>query len=302
MKRLVQYIICIILLLLFGHVSLAQGGGQGGGYDGMLDRYEDMCSQCIELRQRAAAGADVPRADVTKMLDDFLSLNRVLKSFEGNMTVVQKKRFAAISRWFTVGGDLEDTQELLPVLSFILTEFSLIVPKVEMGIIMSSPSEQLDLKPSKSKYYLLLSMAVPNEAIGVTAGYQYGRYGGYVSFRSNYVFGKTDYLCGVDGEIVGGGKFWGTGEYRRTNLFACVGALVGVYDMFSVYAGAGYGMREMDWQDVDGYWAKVSDWSYKGVAAETGLMFFYKRLAIAAGISTVKFKTASFTCGVGIKF
>ena len=269
----------------------------------MLDRYEAMCSQCIELRQRAAAGADVTRADVTKMLDDFLSLNRVLKSFEGNMTVVQKKRFAAISRWFTVGGDLEDpTQELLPALSVISTESSLIVPKVEMGILMSAPSEQLDLKPSKSKYYLLLSMAVPNEAIGVKAGYQYGRYGGYVSFRSNYVFGKTDYLCGADGEIVGGGKFWGTGEYRRKNLVACVGALIGVHDMFSVYAGAGYGMRDMDWQDVDGYWAKVSDWSYKGFAAEAGLMFSYKRLVIAAGISTVKFKTASFTCGVGVKF
>ena len=298
MKRLIQHIICIMLLLHFGHASLAQGGG----YDSMLDRYETTCSQCIELRQRAASGEDVSRKDVKKLLDDFLSLNRLLKSFEGNMTVMQKKRFAAIGRWFSAGGDLQGSQELLPALPALLTESSLDVPKVEMEIIKYSPSEQLDEKPSKSKYYLLLSLAVPNEAFGVMVGYQYGRWGCYTSFRSNYMFGKTDYLCGSDGKIVGGGKFWGTGEYRRTNMSAYGGALIGVHNMFSVYVGAGYGMREMDWKDIDGYWAKVSDWSCKGVAAETGLMFSYKRLAIAVGISTVKFKTASFTCGLGVKF
>ena len=75
------------------------------------------------------------------------------------------------------------------------------------------------------------------------------------------MFGKTDYFCSLNGNIAGGGKFWGTGESRRTNLSTCVGALIGVHDMFS-----------------------------------------YKRLAVTAGISTVKFHTASFTCGVGVKF
>lgn len=229
MKRLIQHIICIMLLLHFGHTSLAQRGS----YDDMLDRYETMCSQCIELRQRAASGADVLRSDVKMLLDDFLSLNRFLKSFEENMTVVQRRRFAAISKWFSVGGDLEGTQEPLPALPVHLIESSLTVPKVEADIMKSSLPKQPDEKTVQSKYYLLLSLSFPNEAFGVMAGYQYGRWGGYLSFRSNYVFGKTDYFCSLNGNIAGGGKFWGTGESRRTNLSTCVGALIGVHDMFS---------------------------------------------------------------------
>ena len=271
-------------------------------YDGILDKYEALCARCVELRQSAASGVDVSREEVQKAIDDFLALNKLLKSFEENMTVVQRRRFASISKWFTAGGDLEGTQEPLPALPVHLIESSLTVPKVEADIMKSSLPKQPDEKTVQSKYYLLLSLSVPNEAFGVMAGYQYGRWGGYLSFRSNYVFGKTDYFCSLNGNIAGGGKFWGTGESRRTNLSTCVGALIGVHDMFSVYAGVGYGMRELAWEDIDGHWAKVSDWSYRGFAAETGLMFSYKRLAVTAGISTVKFRTASFTCGVGVKF
>ena len=75
-----------------------------------------------------------------------------------------------------------------------------------------------------------------------------------------------------------------------------------MYRLLSVYVGAGYGVREIDWEDVDGTWAVVSDWTYRGFAAESGLLFSYDRLALTAGISTINFKTASFTCGVGVKF
>lgn len=39
-----------------------------------------------------------------------------------------------------------------------------------------------------------------------------------------------------------------------------------------------------------------------GVAAECGLIVSWRRLAISAGVSTISFRTASFTCGVGLRF
>ena len=61
------------------------------GYDGILDKYEALCARCVGLRQSAASGVDVSREEVQKAIDDFLTLNKLLKSFEENMTVVFKR-------------------------------------------------------------------------------------------------------------------------------------------------------------------------------------------------------------------
>lgn len=68
------------------------------------------------------------------------------------------------------------------------------------------------------------------------------------------------------------------------------------------YAGAGYGKRQLLWQDVDGGWAEVSDWSVKGLEMEAGAIFRWNRLAFSAGVSTVRFRTCSATVGVGFCF
>ena len=69
-----------------------------------------------------------------------------------------------------------------------------------------------------------------------------------------------------------------------------------------VPVGAGYGFRKLAWEDVDGGWALVSDWSCSGFAAECGVIASWRRLAVSAGVSTISFRTASFTCGVGLRF
>lgn len=299
MKRLLKYLICTLILFFSGFLSMAKDNG----YDGILDKYEALCARCVELRQSAASGVDVSREEVQKAIDDFLTLNKLLKSFEENMTVVQRRRFASISKWFTAGGELERELQDLPLPA---------VPDLSMDVVLTVPQDTTKLRlpqlttiskdSIKGQYCIMFSAAVPDEAVGVMATYHYGRWGGYLGFRSNYTFSKTAYDCSSDGELASGGSFWGTGEYRKTNLTACVGGLVQVRRLLSVYAGAGYGIRKMAWEDIDDAWAEVVDWSHSGIAAEAGLIFTYKELAISAGVSTVKFKTASFTCGIGIKF
>ena len=79
------------------------------------------------------------------------------------------------------------------------------------------------------------------------------------------------------------------------------GVLAGATKWLTVYAGAGYGYRKLAWEDVDGGWALVSDWSRSGFAAECGVIASWRLIAVSAGISTISFRTASFTCGVGLR-
>jgi hypothetical protein len=271
------------------------------GYDGILDKYETVCDKCIELRRSAASGVKVLRDEVQKAIGEFLTLNKLLKSFEDQMTVIQRRRFSSISKWFTVGGELERDMGPLPAVSNLSMDVVLPMPLDTTKLRVTRPSViHEDL--IRGRYCLLLSMAVPDEAFGLMTAYQHGRWGGYLSFRSNYVFGETAYECTSEGNLPSGGSFWGTGEYRKTNLIACVGGLGQVHKVISIYAGVGYGIRKMAWEDVDGAWAVVSDLSHSGFAAESGLIFSYNKLVASAGISTVKFRAASFTCGIGIKF
>ena len=39
-----------------------------------------------------------------------------------------------------------------------------------------------------------------------------------------------------------------------------------------------------------------------GLIAECGVIASWRRLAVSAGVSTISFRTASFTCGVGLRF
>ena len=134
------------------------------------------------------------------------------------------------------------------------------------------------------------------------AGYQHERWGGYLNFRSNYIFGTTSYSCTSDGVIEDGNRFWPSGKDRVSVMHVSAGVLAGVLDWLALYAGAGYGYRRLAWEDVDGSWALVSDWSRSGLAAECGVIPSWRNLTFSAGVSTISFKTVSFTCGVGIRF
>lgn len=99
-----------------------------------------------------------------------------------------------------------------------------------------------------------------------------------------------------------GSQMWPTGNEKRSNLIVSGGILAGAADWLTVYAGAGYGYRKLAWEDVDGNWASVSDWSRSGFAAECGVIASWRRFAVSAGVSTISFRTVSFTCGVGLRF
>lgn len=304
MKPVSAHIICFAIFLLSAFPVCAQERNADNLGD-KLEQYESLCRTCLNLKQRIASGENVSRNEAKMHIDDFVAMNKELQSVEADMTVVQRLRFSAISSWFSTGVEPQETDTALPQLSCNLAGNSLVATTGSHAAIAEVPSMQAGLPAHRyveprRNLILMSSFALPDFSCGLIAGYQYGRWGGYAGFRSNYVSAKTSYSCLSDGSLPDWGSMWSTGRSRKSNLSITAGCLIGLGARFSMYVGTGYGWRTLAWEDVDGEWAEISDWSHRGVAFETGAIFIWKRLAVSAGISTVSFRTCSLNVGVGV--
>ena len=201
------------------------------------------------------------------------------------MSEAQQRRFASIGEWFTTGVRPEA-----------------VAGTVEVKEAVADIRPDVTGASKRGDVFLLASLSAPEMAYGLMAGYQHGRWGGYLAFRSSFTSCKTSYSCASDGSLGNGSQMWPSGNEKRSNLMVGGGVLAGATKWLTVYAGAGYGFRKLAWEDVAGDWAAVSDWSRSGVAAECGVIASWRRLAVSAGVSTISFRTASFTCGVGVRF
>ena len=248
------------------------------------------------------------------MIDSFLAQNKALKAQEGKMTAAQRHRFAQIGRWFATG-ERPDTISTLPLVqaelpcapvAMLQSACSIITPVSDTVFCIGRSdldrvADMLGGKP-RGDVFILASISAPDMAYGLMAGYKHRNWGGYLAFRSSFTSCKTSYSCASDGSMENGSKIWPTGNEKRSNLMVSGGVLAGATKWLTVYAGVGYGTRKLAWEDVADNWVLVSDWSRSGFAAECGAVVSVRKLAISAGISTVAFRTAAFTCGVGVRF
>lgn len=298
MKLSYSHILCIVMFLMSAFAAQAQEVDSNHIND-RLEQYESLCRTCLSMKQRVASGEIVSRVEAKGMIDDFVAMNKVLQNFDADMTAAQRRRLSEISSWFLTGIEPQESPaELLP-LSHYLSEVS-IVPLAELPSLLHVDVPAVGSVDHPGSLFLMASIAVPDFSCGLMAGYQYRRWGGYATLRSNHVSCMTSYSCMSDGSLPDGGSIWSSGQTRRSNLFITAGCLFGFNDRFSMYAGAGYGRRTLAWEDVSGSWVDVSDWSCRGLAIDAGVIFSWHRLAISAGINTISFKTAAFTCGIGV--
>ena len=87
----ITYLTAFLLIL-----SPLSASAQPSGWDASLDRYESICNQCIELRQRSLAGEAVSSASITDLLGQLASLRRALQASAGQMSPSQRARFDSI--------------------------------------------------------------------------------------------------------------------------------------------------------------------------------------------------------------
>ena len=123
-------------------------------------------------------------------------------------------------------------------------------------------------------------------------------WGAYVCGRSNFTRTGSAYSCTAEGELIGSGRFWGNGASRYGVTAVTAGVAWHCTRHVSLYAGAGYGREELDWQDVGLEWAKVTGCSRTGLCPETGVLLRFGPLGIQFGCSLVAAPCVQFGCGI----
>ena len=301
MKKLVRYLLTVISGMMLTCALAAQ---EVSSMDADISRYEALCQECMELKSRIACGEPVSRRHAESLIDDFVSMNVRLKEVKHEMTVAQRIRFDAVGVWFSTG--VKTQVQSVPLLEALPApphpHIMTATPKTD-DICRVDHSHDLPGRQDYLRNFILADVSFTDMSYGVMAGLQGRRWGGYLRFRSDFTkTPETLYECLSDGSLPRGGKIWTSGDTRNSNLYITGGALVQIVDWLSVYAGAGYGRRTLAWQDIDGNWAEVSDWSVKGLEMEAGAIFRWNRMAFSAGVSTIRFRTCSATLGVGYCF
>ena len=298
MKKLLGHILSIVFVLGACTIAKAQDNSFKS-MDESLKQYESLCMMCLDLRVRIKQGENISKSEAEVFISRFLALNKELKALENDMSEDQKRRFVAIGQWFTTGekpvvmrherlADIEDDTFLCHLQQDL--QMKLEIPEVT------------EMRTGSRDLSVLAIVAAPDMSYGFMAGYRWPRWGVYASFKSNYVFGDTSYSCFSDGFLPNGGRFWSCGQDRKSNLVATMGGMYRVNKWLNAYLGAGYGKRTLAWKDVDGVWAEVSDWSHRGAALETGVMFSWNRFVASVGVTTISFRTCSLNIGVGYSF
>lgn len=306
MKRASGYIICVIHALLSVFCLSAQTTDEGHpGHDALLNRYELTCRSCLELKTAVSSGAQVSRKEASELLDSLVILNSIINASSEVLSPVQLTRFEAISKWFSTGNRplVLDHKVLVRVLE--KTSFAVTEDNSRIRVEHDSPEsyEAADNNSRrKIRTYLLATSSVPRSSYGAMVGIQYGKWGGYARFSSNFRTYDYAYTCLGNGTLEDGGSIWAGGNQVRSELNAGIGALYGPTDWLAIYAGAGYGKSELHWDDIDGNWVKVKDLSFIGPSLEAGLLASWKFLTIGAGISTISFSTVSLDICLGFTF
>lgn len=278
----------------------------------ILNQYELKCAECVDLRTRVNSGEKVSRQQAKALLDEFVDMNKDVRALQDSLTAYQQTRFEAINIWFATG------QRPMMMNHRNLTALKAISPSAETmeETLVAWPEPQpyhpdisIGQVPSGPKYTVMASASVPDLSFGAMIGIQArseaknkATWGGYVNLKSNFRFTESSYFCSADGKMENGGAFWPSGNKRKSTFKMTGGMLAGVNRWLSLYAGLGYGSSRLLWEDVDGQWALVQDVSHAGLASEAGLIFSLHRLSIGAGISTIRFRTASIDLSVGISF
>ena len=204
-------------------------------------------------------------------------------------------------------GVIRDYNPGIPLESAAVYELTLITPQPAVSstvvvrdsiIYVQTPAEIVKRTWEPLGLSILASFSVPDPSAGAMALWC-RKFGGYVRFQSDFSSPTHSYDCCQDG-TTDEGYIWTSGESRVSKLSITAGGTSQCKGWLYIYAGAGYGRRILLWQDRAGAWAKVSDASMSGLAADAGMLMRFGRFAVYAGISTIAFRYLDASVGFGI--
>ena len=170
--------------------------------------------------------------------------------------------------------------------------------------------ERIEARGPGRKSWDIIALATFGDAInyGIHASYVPGRWGGYVSLRTNLKSQLYAFEILSDGTTGGEGRFEAKGGQRLGEYSASAGVVRTVIPWMDLYAGAGYGSSTLCWNDIHGAWAKVRDYSAAGLLLDGGAVFHIGKFSLLGGVSYLTARPEAgpfrpvFTVGAGLGF
>lgn len=297
MKCFLRVFAALFLLLLL-QVPLRSQESGSAKWDAMLDRYENICRKCLELKAESNAGKPVSDAHLAALMEELESLKSEFYGAGERMPAAARRRFEAIRKMYA-SGVVADTKGIPapPCLPCLVAAPPAIAPQSCICDPPTSEVPEIDYAWAISPSMIVL----PEFSAGVVARYCRDRVGAYAAFRSNFSFHKTQYSALSDGTS-SGLPVWTSGAAAVDRFFVTAGPVVRISDLFSVFGGLGYGERRLCWEDSEGLWMEVSDASRKGLCAELGLSVNVGRFVVSAGWLSLPFSYNALTLSVGWAF
>jgi len=140
----------------------------------------------------------------------------------------------------------------------------------------------------------------PQLSFGFSVG-QVRHFGWFVSAMTNGSFTGMGSLpqCDDQGYVDGGYLPMYNGKTTTDRLSVIVGGVMRVAGPLCVRAGAGYGARNLCWQDADGQWYKMKGYSLQGLDLSAGLQLHLSGFVLSAEAVTTNFQTIEGKIGLG---
>lgn len=329
-------LLCLTLTFCLGVKAFAIP--QGDNYDKALDKYAYICDRCVEMRAKVESGQSIQMESLGALLAELSSLRKTLSNASGKMSAAQAERFEAIKAKYMQGMKALGKKSDRPVFSSI-QRIKPISEPVEVATMAhqkvsfrqdqrpepqaqrperQSRHPEMQVKQSERqtqrpkgktprpkeglKLTLLADAGIfPTPSYGAMAVMTLRGIGAYANYRSDFRKNEYSYTCTSEGDTEYG-RIWATGESRVSRTVATAGLAMWTSRRFGFYAGAGLSSSTRCWEDISGEWAKVEDKSYRGVAADGGILLTFKPVALSVGVVSDFRRYVDVQIGVGVRF
>lgn len=330
-------LLCLTLTFCLGVKAFAIP--QGDNYDKALDKYAYICDRCVEMRAKVESGQSIQMESLGALLAELSSLRKTLSNASGKMSAAQAERFEAIKAKYMQGMKALGKKSDRPVFSSVqrikpisepVEVATMAHPKVsfrqdrrpelqaqrperqsrhqEMQVVKQSerqtqyPKGKTPRPKEGLKLTLLADAGIfPTPSYGAMAVTTLRGVGVYANYRSDFRKNEYSYTCTSEGDTEYG-RIWATGESRVSHTVATAGLAVWTSRRFGFYAGAGLSSSTRYWEDISGEWAKVEDKSYRGVAADGGILLTFKPVALSVGVVSDFRRYVDVQIGIGVRF
>ncbi|MBQ8501440.1 MAG: hypothetical protein IJ494_03915 [Bacteroides sp.] len=130
------------------------------------------------------------------------------------------------------------------------------------------------------------------------------RHGAYLLLQSDFgSIPTTQGECNAQGELSNSGETpYYTGRTQDGRRLLVAGGVHRLVGGFCLYEGVGYGQHQVSWETVEGEQVLNTEHSVKGITAELGGLYHFRRLTLSAGVLTIAAKHWEAIIGIGIHF